>query len=231
MLKLFDLAGRDERLRFSPYCWRTKMALKHKDLDVETLPWRFTEKEVVGGTGRVPTLMDGTQKVQDSWQIALYLDRTYPDRPALMKNDAEKAAAHFVNAWCDLTLHPTMRALVLLDVFNSVAHRDQDYFRSSREKAVGMTLEQLCGNRDADLPMFLKTLAPAETALAVTNFFGRGQPNYCDYALFGSLQWANTISGTTFLPDDSAVARWFVRMLDLYDGFARKAPTVRDLAA
>jgi glutathione S-transferase len=230
MLKLYDLAGRDERLRFSPYCWRTKMALKHKGLPFETTPWRFTEKDIVGGTGRVPTLIDGAQKVQDSWQIALYLDRSYPDRPTLMKTDADRTAAHFMNSWCDLTLHPTMRALVLLDVFNSAAPKDQDYFRSSREKSVGMTLEQLCGNRDAVLPVFLKAMAPAEAALGDTVFFGGGQPNYCDYALFGSLQWANTISGTTFLPDGTAAAKWFARMLDLYDGFARKAPTVRDLA-
>lgn len=231
MIKIFDLAGRDERLRFSPYCWRTKMALLHKGLPFETTPWRFTEKEIVGGSGRVPTLIDGAERVQDSWQIALYLDRTYPDRPALMKDDAERVAAHFMNSWCDLTLHPAMRALVLLDVHEAAAQKDQDYFRNSREKALGMTLEQACGDRAACLPLFVKAMAPAEATLAETAFFGGAQPNYSDYALFGSLQWANVISGTTFLPAGSAAAAWFERMLDLYDGFARKAPTVRDLAA
>jgi glutathione S-transferase len=41
---LYDLAGADPDLRFSPFCWRTRFALAHKGLPVETIPWRFTEK-------------------------------------------------------------------------------------------------------------------------------------------------------------------------------------------
>ncbi len=139
MIKFFDLAARDPRLRFSPYCWRTKMALKHKGLAFETTPWRFTDKDAIKPTdqGRVPTLIDGSQWLHDSWQIALYLDRTYPDRPALMHSDAERAAARFVNNWCDFTLHLAMRSLLLLDVYKNAAEKDQPYFRESREKAVG----------------------------------------------------------------------------------------------
>ena len=43
MIKMYDLAGADEKRRFSPYCWRIRMALAHKGLDVECMPWRFTE--------------------------------------------------------------------------------------------------------------------------------------------------------------------------------------------
>ena len=42
MIKLYDLAAAEDDRRFSPYCWRTKMALKHKGLEFETVPWRFT---------------------------------------------------------------------------------------------------------------------------------------------------------------------------------------------
>ena len=37
-IALWDLAGADEARRFSPYCWRTKMALWHKGLAFETIP-------------------------------------------------------------------------------------------------------------------------------------------------------------------------------------------------
>ena len=30
-IELYDLVGRDERM-FSPYCWRIRMALEHKQL-------------------------------------------------------------------------------------------------------------------------------------------------------------------------------------------------------
>ena len=43
-IKLYDLAGADPDLRFSPYCWRVKMAIAHKGLPCETIPWRFLDK-------------------------------------------------------------------------------------------------------------------------------------------------------------------------------------------
>jgi len=55
-IKLYDLAGADEDRRFSPYCWRTKLALAHKGLKAETIPWRLTEKDrlAFAGSERVP---------------------------------------------------------------------------------------------------------------------------------------------------------------------------------
>jgi glutathione S-transferase len=233
MIKFFDLAARDARLRFSPYCWRTKMALLHKNLAFETTPWRFTEKEAIAQTGqsRVPVLIfDDGRWLNDSWQIALYLDRTYPDKP-LMRSDAERAQARFVNNWCDFTLHLSMRSLLFLDVYKNAAEKDQPYFRESREKVVGVTLEALCGDRDKAVQAYVKTFTAMERTLQDEKFLGGRQPNYADYALFGSLQWANCIVGATCLPADSAGAAWFERLLDQHDGYARKAPTVRELTA
>ena len=77
---LYDLAGADPNLRFSPYCWRTRFALAHKGLPVETIPWRFTEREAIAfsGQARVPVLRDNERVVHDSWSIAEYLEETSP---------------------------------------------------------------------------------------------------------------------------------------------------------
>ena len=84
-LRLYDLAGAEPERRFSPYCWRIKMALAHKGLSFDTVPWRFTEKDVIAfsGQGRVPVLVDDDRVVFDSWTIATYLEDTYLDRPSL----------------------------------------------------------------------------------------------------------------------------------------------------
>ena len=83
-IKLYELAAAEDDRRFSPYCWRIRMALAHKGLAVETIPWRFTEKEAIAfsGSGTVPVLVDGRRTakddarvVADSWAIAQYLDR------------------------------------------------------------------------------------------------------------------------------------------------------------
>jgi len=60
-LQLHDLAGAEAERRFNPYCWRTKLALVHKGLPFEAIPWRFSEKDVIAfsGQGRVPVLRDG----------------------------------------------------------------------------------------------------------------------------------------------------------------------------
>ena len=76
MKKLYELAGADENRRFSPYCWRARMALAHKGLEVESLPWHFTEKEAISFSGqeRVPVLIDAKNTISDSWEIAKYLE-------------------------------------------------------------------------------------------------------------------------------------------------------------
>jgi len=85
-IRLYDLAGEDPDRRSSPYCWRIRMALAHKALDFETVPWRFTEKEAIAFSrqGRVPVIVDGDRTVHDSWKIAEYLEEAYADRPLLL---------------------------------------------------------------------------------------------------------------------------------------------------
>jgi len=226
---LYDLAASNPELRFSPFCWRTKMALRHKGLDFDTIPWRFTEKEVIArtGEGRVPVLVDDGRWVHDSWQIALYLDEAYPDRPPLMRSPPERAMARFVSSWCDQVLHPILRSALLLDIYNLVADRDRAYFRESREKLVGAPLEAATMEGSAALKALTQALQPAEATLNVCRWLAGDEPGYADHCLLGSLQWARVSSPQPIIiGSDSAVGRWFERMLDLFDRYARQTPTV-----
>ena len=85
---LYDLAGAEADRRFSPFCWRTRMALAHKGLEVETVPWRFTEKDKLPkpNRGRVPVIVDDDRVVHDSTAIADYLEERYPDRGAVWRH-------------------------------------------------------------------------------------------------------------------------------------------------
>lgn len=82
-ITLYDLAGVEADRRFSPFCWRTKMALAHKGLEFETIPWRFTEKDKLPrpNGGRVPVIVDGNQVVHDfrpSPPISKHITQTVP---------------------------------------------------------------------------------------------------------------------------------------------------------
>ena len=45
-IKVYDLCGAEDR-RFSPFCWRIRLALAHKGLDAEFKPMCFTQKDKI----------------------------------------------------------------------------------------------------------------------------------------------------------------------------------------
>ncbi len=225
-IKLYDLAGAEADRRFSPFCWRTKMALAHKGLAVETVPWRFTEKEKLPApnAGRVPVIVDGDRVVHDSTAIADYLEERYPDRPTLFGGAAGRALTRFVQNWTETVLHPGLIRLVLLDIYRHLGPEDQAYFRADREKRFGATLEAVVEDRDAKLPAFRASLDPLRRTVERQNFLSGEAPAYADYVVFGALQWARAISDFELLAADDPVRAWHARILDLHGGLARRAP-------
>ena len=224
---MFDLAAGDPTIRFSPYCWRIKLALAMKGLPVETIPWRFTEQDKLPpGCRTVPTVIDGDTVVSDSFAIATYLDETYPDRPSLFGGKQGHAHARLINSWADTAVGAALVPLMVFDVWSAVAPADRDYFRQSREKRFGCTLEQLQAGRDAALPAFRAALNPARITLRVQPWLGGDAPSYADIILFGGFMWARSISRFEILAADDMLNDWRDRMLDLFGGLARTAPRV-----
>ncbi len=223
---MYDLAGADPAVRFSPYCWRAKMALAHKGLTVETIPWRFTEKDSIAFSGqqRVPVLLDGEEVVTDSWNIALYLDRTYSGQPALFASEEARAAGFFIKRWAELQLHPALVRLIVADIVQILDPEDAAYFRQSREAAFGMSLEDYCLSGEENAKALNTCLAPLRSSLKVTGFLGGETPNFADYIVFGAFQWARCSARGEFLQPDDPVALWFTKLSGLFDGLGAKAP-------
>ena len=161
-ITLYDLAGAEADRRFSPFCWRTRMALAHKGLEIETVPWRFSEKDKLPkpNRGRVPVIVDDDRVVHDSTAIADHLEERYPDPPALFGGEIGRALARFVQNWTETVLLPGLIRLVLLDIHRHCAPQDQAYFRRSREKRFSAALEDVVRDREAWLPAFRTSLDP-----------------------------------------------------------------------
>src|SRR5436305_13104761 len=104
LLKLYELVGTDAARPFSPFCWRTRMALAHKGLSADSIPWRFIEKEAFAphGSDKVRVLLDGGNAVVDSWVIANYLEDAYPDRMSLFGRDGGRAVGRMTSVWGDM---------------------------------------------------------------------------------------------------------------------------------
>ncbi len=224
-IKLWDLAGAEDDRRFSPYCWRVKMALKHKGLAFETVPWRFTEKEAIAFSGQqlVPVIVDGAREVHDSWTIAAYLDQAYPDRPLLFGSDEARTLALFFRLWVERSVHPLVMKAVILDIYARLHEKDKAYFRASREKRYGATLEQHGADPQGAIASLRSALEPARAVLGERAFFSGRAPGFADYALFGAFQWARAVSPLGLLEPGDALFAWRECMLDLFGGFARSA--------
>ena len=223
---LYDLVGRDADRPFSPHCWKVKMALVHKGLDYTTEPVRFIDIGGVeeGVSKTVPVIRDGDRVVADSFEIALYLERTYPQRPTLFGGHGGEAMARFVERWSQLTIHPFITTAAILDLHAMQDDETAPYFRRSREQRLGKPLEEVSMGRDAGLSGFRSALEPLRGMLAYQPFIGGTSPLFADYIVFGAFQWARVSTSFRLLAEDDPVALWVERCLDLAQGAARKVP-------
>ncbi len=224
-LKLFELVGTEASRPFSPYCWRTRLALAHKGLEAECIPWRFTDKAAIAPykSEKVPVLLDGAKAVADSWAIATYLEDAYADRPSLFGGDGGRAVSRFVNAFADIVTVGGIFPLIVGDIVGHLSPNDQAYFRQTREARFGKTLEEVTATRESRVADFRKALDPLRLTLRAQPFLGGSAPNYADYSVFGGFQWARVVSPFKLLTDDDPVHAWRERLLDAFDGLARNA--------
>jgi len=215
---LYDLAGADPDTRFSPFCWRTKLALAHKGLAFETVPWRFTDKEEIAFSGQksVPVLVDGTKTVADSQVIAEYLEAEYPDAPSLFGGAQGYALTQFVRRWCEGVLQASLVRILVPDIYQMIDPKDQAYFRESREARLGASMEALAAARDTHMPAFLAALQTLRATLKGQKFLGGATPLYADHIVFGALQWGVKTSSTPLLEADDRVTEWMRAVLGYY---------------
>lgn len=222
MITLYDLVFAEDR-RPSPFCWRAKLALKHKGLKWRDEPCGFTDKEKIAfaQSQTFPVIHDGTMVIKDSWAIATYLDQAYPDKPLM----PDPAYARFVNGWADTVVNPAIFPIVVADLVDRVRPQDRDYIVESRGKRLGTTdfSSFQAKAREKGVVAFRATLEPARRVLKEQPFLSGAAPAYPDYILLGSLMWPRTLSPLALLEADDPVHAWRDRMFDLFDGYAGKA--------
>ena len=191
----------------------------------QTVAVGFAEIASIGdGTHKtVPVIEDGGRFFGNSWTIANYLEEVYPERPSLFGGAAGRAPTLFLLNWVTEALHRGVVELVVLDIHDQLGERDKAYFRSSRERRFGRTLEEVQQGRETRVETFRKSLEPLRKTLAAQPWLSGDEPLYADYVAFGALQWPRIVSRFALLNDDDPVSQWFVRCLDLFEGLGRRA--------
>jgi glutathione S-transferase len=208
----------------SPFVWRVRFALAHKGISFESVPLGFTEiPTALGGQLRtVPVLEDGQGRLGESWDIVEYLDRAYPERPALFASAAERTMIRFFDAWFAIEILRKLFRLYVLDIFNAARPQDRAYFRESREKRLeGLTLEACAAGRESQLPALREALAPLRWHLTQRPFIGGDSPSYADYIALGGFLWIASVSTLPPLARDDSLGPWLERGFDLFGALAR----------
>ena len=224
-ITVYELDGIDD-VRFSPFCWRTLLALRHKGFDdFERVPVSFRDRSPIAFSKqeRIPVLVDGARWVNDSWDIACYLEDAYPDRPALFGGDTARAEALFVNAWAQQIQNPGLINVILWDAFQAVDPADRNWWRQDREKRFG-EIEAYRRGREEKLGPWRASLEPLRATLRAQPYLCGEAPAYADYIVFGTFLFARFVGRYDVIEPADPIRDWCERLLDLFDGYARSAP-------
>lgn len=215
-ITLYELRGANPDHRFSPYCWRVKAALVHKGLEFDPVTVRFTDKGLLdfSGQGKVPVLVDGDTVVSDSLHIFRYLDQTYPERP-LLAEPLASARAESLTAISNTLLMPGLFRLLLPTIYQTLDPQDQPYFRQTREKFLGESLESYSDPARANQEL-KPGLAALAAALKKQPYFDGETPAGADYLIWGFFMWAYVL-GVSFWKEEPVLADWFERLLQRYE--------------
>ena len=228
-IQFFDLEGLDGK-RFSPFGWRVRMALAHKGLEstsiVEGVGFSEKHKLEFSTQELVPVIKDDNMIISDSWDIAVYMEKSYDSSSSLFGTTGDFSQVKFISSWVDSQLHPLIARCVVRDILDVISPSEHEYFRKSREKRFGKRLEDVVADRENTRTILKQTLYPIRKALEIAPFLGGENPNFSDYAIFGAFMWAKVTSSFQLLESSDPIYNWRERMLSLYDGLAKKAPAV-----
>ncbi|MGA2776811.1 MAG: glutathione S-transferase N-terminal domain-containing protein, partial [Steroidobacteraceae bacterium] len=187
-IRLYELVL-DNGRSSSPFVWRIRYALAHKGLPFDSVPIGFTEIPGVfdGRFKTVPVIEHADTTLAESWDIAEYIDRAFPDAPLLFAGAAENAMVHFFDTWFSGEVLRKMFRVYILDVHDAARPEDRAYFRKSREIMLkGTTLEAYTKDRAAALPALRDSLRPLRSHVSRYAFLGGDSPNYADYIALGA---------------------------------------------
>ena len=206
------------------------MALAHKGLEsisvIEGVGFSQKYKLEFSSQELVPVIKDNDMIISDSWDIAVYLEKSYESPTSLFGASNDFNQVKFISSWVDSQLHPLIARCVVRDILNVISPSEHEYFRTSREKRFGKSLEEVVADRENTRTTLKQTLYPMRKMLEITPFFGGENPTFSDYVVFGAFMWARVTSPFQLLELSDPIYNWRERMLSLYDGLAKTAPAV-----
>lgn len=209
---------------WSPNTWKVRYALNIKGLPYKTVWVEYPDIAAVSREiGAKPTSPGGAIEytlpaikdpnndvvISDSIDIIRYLDETYPNTPQLFNSSIfglQLATSHAL----DSILAQDIRPLIVLSIHNNLDSRAQAYFRETRERRFGKSLEDVCPPGEAQSKQW-KRLEESFGKVAQWfdgqsgSFFVGDQVSFLDVQLAGFFRWIQP-----FVPKErwDAILQW-----------------------
>jgi glutathione S-transferase len=157
MITFYDLRAKDPIKTVSLNAWKIRYTLNYKNLDYKTAYYEFpdmrTEFEKLGippssvtadgPSYTIPAIIDDSTnaKISESFNIALYLDKQYPNTPKVIPPGTEALQACFHEEFYKVLA-------VIYPIFfpkcrGGLNKPSADYFDSTREKMFGKSMADL----------------------------------------------------------------------------------------
>ncbi|KFX97572.1 hypothetical protein O988_04806 [Pseudogymnoascus sp. VKM F-3808] len=211
---LYDLAC-TKNVCFSPTVWRIRLILNYKQIPYRTVFLEFPDieptlkalglepgesptgeklKYTVPAIHHIPT----NKHIMDSTPIAKFLEATYPTPPLPLTSELGRT----IELRGRSIVGPTFRSSVMPREINILSPRSQEYFRRTREEALGHRLEDLLADEEKSWEAVSEGMKEVgglmRTNAAEGPFILGAKPSYTDFFLAGSLQTARMVDEGVF---------------------------------
>ncbi len=96
----------------------------------------------------------------------------------------------------------------MLDIYeNAVAPSSEENFCTTREKRLGMSLEEFSDRNESRLKAFRRKFEPVRSVLKETPYLARGEPLYGDCDFFGTRKHMELCSSLTIIIEDDPIIK------------------------
>ncbi|MDC3096311.1 glutathione binding-like protein [Alphaproteobacteria bacterium] len=212
---LYDLSGKNN-IRFSPPCWNVKLCLIHNNIDFETIPIRFTEKNKINFSNQtlVPIVKCGDEIITDSWGIFVWLNNKIKEIK-LIPNEQTRVFSHFLYFWTSKSLLPLIFKLIANDIPKILDEEDKQYFIETRENRIKKPLKSLLIDKTKSRKQLFQSLITFEKVLAENKFFNGNNPGLPDFIFFGNFMWAEKCSSENLFENLPNIQKWYFNIKKL----------------
>ncbi|KAK7058530.1 hypothetical protein VNI00_002166 [Paramarasmius palmivorus] len=213
-IDFYDFPCKYEGVAWNVITWRTRFTLNYKGLPYRTIWVEYPDVEATcKKLGVAPTSIkpDGSpfytlpmihdpntgSTIAESFSIAEYLDKTYPDTPRVIPQGTRALQLAFVAAlWSKVG---QFHQFCTPKATWSLNERSEGYFRRTREEMCGLTMEDLYPKGDKAEEGWKKAevdLAAVDRWLKEGGEFVMGdEPCFADFALGGVLVGCKALFG------------------------------------